>query len=79
MCFSKSSFNHNKQFQSTSQVEILPKKGSIFQFIDFSFQTIFSSDSLLCLVHESVEGVVEGEHEVGVVDRRLGAWEKDVI
>ena len=40
----------------------------------FSFQTIFSSDSLLCLVHESVEGVVEGVHEVGVVDWGLGAW-----
>ena len=27
----------------------------------------------LGLVHEGVEGVVEGVHEVGVVDRGLGA------
>ena len=28
-------------------------------------------------MHERVEGVVKGVHEVGVVDRRLSAWEKD--
>ena len=28
----------------------------------------------LGLVHEGVEGVVEGVHEVGVVDGGLGAW-----
>ena len=42
------------------------------------FQNIFSSQlldfSLLCLMHEGVEGVVEGVHEVGVVDWGLGAW-----
>ena len=30
---------------------------------------------LLGLVHEGVERVVEGVHEVGVVDGGLGAWE----
>ena len=39
----------------------------IYSFIDLS------SVSLLCLVHEGVEGVVEGVHEVGVMDRGLGA------
>ena len=29
--------------------------------------------SLLCLMHEGVEGVVKGIHEVGVMDRGLGA------
>ena len=28
----------------------------------------------LGLMHECVERVVEGVHEVGVVDRGLGAW-----
>ena len=28
----------------------------------------------LLLVHEGLHGVVEGEHEVGVVDGGLGAW-----
>ena len=28
-------------------------------------------------MHERVEGVVKGVHEVGVVDWRLSAWEKD--
>ena len=30
-------------------------------------------------MHERVEGVVKGVHEVGVVDWRLSAWEKDMI
>ena len=34
--------------------------------------------SLLGLVHEGVEGVVKGVHEVGVVDWRLSAWEIDI-
>ena len=35
--------------------------------------------SLLGLVHEGVEGVVKGVHEVGVMDWRLSACEKYVI
>ena len=38
----------------------------------FSFFEL-SRVSLLCLVHEGVEGVVKGVHEVGVMDRGLGA------
>ena len=30
-------------------------------------------------MHERVEGVVKGVHEVGVVDWRLSAWEKDMV
>ena len=30
-------------------------------------------------MHERVERVVKGVHEVGVVDRRLSAWEKDMV
>ena len=30
-------------------------------------------------MHEHVERVVKGVHEVGVVDWRLSAWEKDMV
>ena len=41
MCFSKSSFNHNKQFQSTSQVEILCKKDQFSNSLIFLFKPFF--------------------------------------
>ena len=49
---------------------------SCFQL--FSFFEL-SRVSLLCLMHEGVEGVVERVHEVGVMDRGLGAWKKKGI
>ena len=54
------------KFQSFSRLYILVSKCFLSSKL-FAF-------SLLCLVHEGVEGVIQGVHEVGVVDWGLGAW-----
>ena len=54
-------------FMPWSGIELFPN----VSFIELSH------GSLLCLMHEGVEGVVEGVHEVGVMDRGLRAWERE--
>ena len=70
--FRKSSFNlvtnpHDKTKNTVYKTKIQ-------NVSKYFFSSKLLAFSLLCLMHEGVEGVVEGVHEVGVVDWGLGAW-----
>ena len=72
--FKKSSFNlvtnpHDKTKNTVYKTKIQ-------NVSKYFFSSKLLAFSLLCLMHEGVEGVVEGVHEVGVVDWGLGAWKR---